>query len=413
MTESPRTIRGIGRRLFGILLPLALIGLGFLGAAYFMQHRPQPGKKTPVPLSPLVTVQQVTFGRKQVVIRAMGTVVPAQKVALTPQVAGRVVHVATGFEPGGILAQGMRIVQLDPKDYELRVALKKTALVQARAALVLEQGHQEVARQEWDLLRGDQHPVSQEAPLALRKPQEEQARAAVDRADLELEQAVLDLERTSVTVPYTCLVLEKHVALGAQVTSQTPIATLVGTDAFWVETLLARDRLAWIKIPKGGKGPGSMARIISDKGQYERTGTVIRLLGDIQSQGRMARVLVRVEDPLLLQKTNTSELPLLLGEYVHVALHGRVLEHVAAIPRDALRDGDTIWIADQDNTLAIRSVHSVWRDAHTVYLEEGIQEGERVIVSDIPAPIQGMAVRLAHDAGGSVQDASTLSEGQL
>jgi hypothetical protein len=109
----------------------------------------------------------------------------------------------------------------------------------------------------------------------------------------------------------------------------------------------------------------------------------------------MARVLVRVDDPLGLIQPNPSCKPLLLGEYVHVDIEGRVLEDVVALSRDALRDGNRVWIATPEDTLDIRPVDVAWRDAHMVYLGGGIAAGEKIILSDISTPIQGMEVRIA------------------
>ncbi|WP_462325050.1 efflux RND transporter periplasmic adaptor subunit [Desulfoplanes sp.] len=397
MTESYTTTGRWCRRIVGILLPLVIVGLGIFGGKYFMDSRPKPTKKPRVTLAPLVTVQKAVFGKERVVIQAMGTVVPARQTALSPQVSGRIVQLASGFEPGGILPRGTRAVGIDPRDFELIVEQKKTALVQARASLALEQGRQDVAKKEWALLRGDQDRAPEDAALALRKPQLEQAQAEVQKACLDLEQAELDLARTSVTAPFNCLVLEKNVDLGAQVSTQTTIATLVGTDAFWVETSIPRDRLGWISIPMGGDGTGSTARIRSGMAQHARTGRIIRLLADIESQGRMARVVVRIDDPLLLNRPESSLLPLLLGEYVEVDIQGRSLDNVVAIPRDGLHGGNAVWIATAKNTLDIRPVDVAWRDAQEVYLADGVQPGERIILSDIAAPVQGMEVRLAND----------------
>jgi len=397
MTESQTTTGRWCKRIVGILLPLIIVGLGVFGGKYFMDSRPKPRKKPRVTLAPLVTVQEAVFSRKQVVIRAMGTVVPARQTPLSPQVSGRIVQLASGFEPGGILSRGTTVVGMDPRDFELIVEQKQIALVQARASLALEQGQQDVAKKEWELLRGDQDRAPEDAALALRKPQLEQARADVHKARLDLEQAELDLARTSVAAPFNCVVLEKNVDLGAQVSTQTTIATLVGTDAFWVETSIPRDRLGWISIPRGGHGTGSTARIRSGMALNHRTGRIIRLLADIESQGRMARVLVRVDDPLLLTRPDSSLLPLLLGEYVEVDIQGRVLDEVVAIPRDGLHEGNTVRIATGKNTLDIRPVEVAWRDARDVYLAGGVQPGERIILSDIAAPVQGMEVRLADD----------------
>jgi hypothetical protein len=78
-----------------------------------------------------------------------------------------------------------------------------------------------------------------------------------------------------------------------------------------------------------------------------------------------------------------------------VDIEGRVLEDVVALSRDALRDGNRVWIATPEDTLDIRPVDVAWRDAHMVYLGGGIAAGEKIILSDISTPIQGMEVRIA------------------
>ena len=54
------------------------------------------------------------------------------------------------------------------------------------------------------------------------------------------------------------------------------------------------------------------------------------LLGDLEPQGRMARLLVSVRDPRSREKGN-EELPkLLLGAYVRVIVEGRELSELAS-----------------------------------------------------------------------------------
>jgi hypothetical protein len=39
-------------------------------------------------------------------------------------------------------------------------------------------------------------------------------------------------------------------------------------------------------------------------------------------------------------------------------------------------------------------MHPIWRDADVVLLQDGLKSGEQLIVSDLPAPVQGMSVRV-------------------
>ena len=118
------------------------------------------------------------------------------------------------------------------------------------------------------------------------------------------------------------------------------------------------------------------------------------MLGDLAAQGRMARVLIEVKDPLGLDGSLKDRKPLLIGDYVRVEIQGRKLDQVFKIPRTALRDNSHIWIADDSQTLKIRKVHPVWRDADIVLLQNDLLQGEQLIVSDLPAAVEGMPVQV-------------------
>ena len=84
----------------------------------------------------------------------------------------------------------------------------------------------------------------------------------------------------------------------------------------------------------------------------------------------------------------------MIGEYVRVEIQGRKLDGVFKIPRTALRDNSSVWIAGENQTLKIRKVRPIWRDADVVLLKDGLTPGERLIVSDLPGAVEGMSVRV-------------------
>jgi hypothetical protein len=53
-----------------------------------------------------------------------------------------------------------------------------------------------------------------------------------------------------------------------------------------------------------------------------------------------------------------------------------------------------IWVVNKDSNLDIRRVGTLWRDTKTVLLGEGLEPGDQLIVSDLPAPINGMPVQV-------------------
>jgi RND family efflux transporter MFP subunit len=329
----------------------------------------------------------------RVVVRAMGTVIPAREIVLKSRVSGEVTSIHPGFTPGGFLEKGSEILRIESEDYTLALARKKSAVADAEYALKLEQGYQDVAKREWELLNTGKPVDERDAELALRKPHLEKAKADLKAALAELQQAELDLSRTSIDAPFNATVRTKTVDVGSQVSPQDPLAELVGTDEYWIQASIPTERLSWISIPRNPNETGSRVRVVY-RDSYERAGIVIKLLADLETEGRMARVLIMVRDPLGLQARGKKQPPLLIGEYVRVEIEGRQLKGVYRIPRTALRDDARIWIAAGQGKLEIRTVQTLWRDAQTVLLREGLQPEERLIVSDLPTPVQGMPLQI-------------------
>jgi len=381
------------RPIIRIVLSLVILSLGVGTAAFLKNSATRTQKRPPVKLSPTVQVETIRPSEYQIVVRAMGTVIPDREVVLKSRVAGEVVDIDPEFTEGGFLRKNMKVLQIDPLDYELALARQQSAVADAEYAMKLELGHQAVAKREWELLSGDQPAQDMEKELALRKPHLDKARAELAAAQAELKTAMLDLGRTQIMAPFNAMVRSKSVDLGSQVTPQESLAELVGTDAYRIQASIPIDHLGWIQIPGQAGGSGSKARIIYGQG-HECMGTVTRLMGDLSTEGRMARILVEIKDPLGLNADDQDRVPLLIGEYVRVEIQGRKLDHVFQIPRTALRDNSSVWIAGENQTLEIRKVRPVWRDADIVLLQDGLNPQERLIVSDLPGAVERMSVRV-------------------
>ena len=376
-----------------------IITIGIVGASYINKTAPQAQKRPPERTVALVKTQPLFPDTHQVSVAAMGSVIPAKEITLKTRVPGEVQAIHPEFVEGGFIRAGEKVLKIDAKDYELALARKESAVVNAQYALQVEMGFQDVARQEWSLLYPERTANAQEEDLALRKPHLAKARSDLAAARAELEQARLSLARTDIFAPFNSIVRSTHVNVGSQVSTQDPLAQLVGTDEYWIQVSLPVERLAWIHIPRTIAEEGASVTI-SYRGN-QRQGRVARLLSDLETDGRMARILVSVKDPLGLNtKTRESAPPMLIGEYVRVVVQGQRLTDVFRIPRSALRDNSTIWILADDETLKIMPVETVWRDADHVLMKNGIVPGQRLIVSDLSAPVDGLPLKDS-DAGPS------------
>ena len=328
------------RKLIIAIVCIILIVVAVVGAISFIKTAPKAERKSPPKVAPLVETQHLKAADQTVVIRLTGTVTPSEDIVLRARVSGEIVEMSPDFIDGGRLDKGSVAVWIDPVDYELALSDAEATLEKARFDYKLELGRQGVAKREWELLKtSDASELEKE--LALRFPHLAASKAALEAAESSLEKARLNLARTQVRIPFDSVVLERRVNIGSQASPQDALARLAGTDAYWVLVSIPVDRLGWVDIP------GSTARVISNSGAV-REGTVIKLLADLEEKGRMARLLVEIADPLCIRPENAGKKPLLIGEYVRVEISGRHLKQVYSIPRYALREDSSIWIASND-----------------------------------------------------------------
>ena len=380
------------KRLLRILAAVVIVLIGIAGATYLQKSASTPQRRPPAKWVPVVETQPLQSVAHRVVVAAMGEVVPARTVVLESRVSGQVVAINPEFAEGGFLKKGDSVMRLDDADYRLALAQSKSDLAKAEFELKLELGRQQVAQREWQLLGSTRKGKESESDLALRKPHLDKAMADVASAKATVEKAALDLERTRINAPFNAIVRSKLVDVGSQVSAQEPLGELVGTDAYWVQASIPVDRLQWIRIPQLAGETGSVAKI-RYAGGHAVGGKVIRLMGDLASEGRMARILIEVKDPLRHKADRQTAPPLLIGEYVRAEVEGRRLKDVFVVPRAALRNDSTVWIMNTDRTLSIRPVSPVWRDERTVVLQNDLHAGELLIVSDLPAPVEGMELQ--------------------
>ncbi len=408
---GPTPKGGFGRRVARILargvLPLVVAAGGVAGAIQIYRTAPEAHRVKPASVATLVEVKAAQRSDERVIVRAMGTVVAARTVTLQPRVSGEIIELNDAFMPGGLLNTGDPILRIDPRDYELALEQSDSLVADARYGVKMELGHQEIAKREWSLLGAERDASELDRELALRKPHLEKANAALTAALAARKKAELDLQYTTIRAPFNSIVTTKGVDLGARVSTQTQLATLIGTDEYWVQVSIPVDRLKWIALPRGETEVGAGVRIhqsIGDAAHAEWAGRVVRLLGDLEPVGRMARLLVEVEDPLGLQSPDQPRPPLLIGSYVNVEIEGAALHDVTVIPRNALRDADRVWLVGEDNRLVVHQVEVVWRNRDQVFVR-GIGEGAPLIVSALATPVEGMTLRVE-----SAEDAPATTE---
>ena len=381
-----------------------LLAAGGLAAYTFLTEpeaeRSGATKKTAM----LVETVAVDRGDHRPTIVATGTVEPVRDIVLQSQVGGRIVSLAPDFVPGGFVKKGQVLVRLERDDFQHALAQRKSDLRQALSDLAVEKGRQNVARAEFEFLGEDL--AGEDEALMLRKPQLEAVEERVRAARAAIEQAELQLRRTTIEAPFDAHILRRDVNIGSLVTSGAPLARMVGLNEYWVAVELPLSKLSQLSFAADSDGEASEVRVYDEsswgQGVY-RSGYLSRLVGALDGDTRMARVLATIPDPLARGEANDKP-PLMIGQFVEAHVQGEVIEGVVPLNRDYLRDETTVW-AMEDGKLEVRQVEVEFKDAERAYISSGLDDDDQVVTTNLSTVVEGAPLRTEAGGGGGGDDA--------
>jgi len=361
----------------------------------FYHFKPEAKRKKPTPLTPIVETMVLHKSNYDISLESFGTVIPEKELTIVSEVQGIVKVKNSELIPGGLLKSDEVIAQIDKTSYQLVVRDRKATVIEAENAIALESGNQVIAQQEYELFKEELVTTEQGKRLVLREPQLRQAQARHDSALGKLDEALLDIQRTTIRAPFNALTLQNFIEKGKYIARHAPIARLVATDRFWVTLSVPVSALSSIEIPSAGQGNGSLVTFSLNGHNggvpFVKTGHVLRLQGEISPENRMAQIIVCIDDPLDLQNNYVEHFSkILLGSYLRAEIDCGNIDNVFKIPRSVLHDNNSIWLLSEGK-LKITEVSVAWSTKKDLFIR-GDFEGARIITSRIQNPLRGMAL---------------------
>jgi RND family efflux transporter MFP subunit len=405
--NRPKGMLGALKRFAIFAAPLVVIVGGGALLALMIATGPKAKEKGEAPHPPAVQFAVAHARPTTISINVQGEARPRVEATLAAQVAGRLVWASPKYAEGGSFTEGEVIARIDAADYQLAVVRARAQVAQAQEALAREEAESELARQDWAALgRGDP------PPLAVREPQLAQARAQVAAAEAALRSAELDLNRASIRAPFTGRLRERRANVGDYVGPGSPVAVMFATDAMEIRVPLTDADLASMRLPVGftatTANPGPSAHVTSVTGGRIRAweGRLVRTEASVDARTRLVYGVVQVRDPFNAR----NSAPLAPGMFVSARLEGSNRETLVAAPRSALKRNEFVYVVTADNTIDVRQVRPAQTTADEVLFREGVADGERVVVSVLTSPRQGMAVTPIDRAGESTAPAPAAQQ---
>jgi len=386
------------------LIGFAILLFGVAGLVALIVLKSDPPREEPPDNIPVVETIHVMSESGSVSVRSNGIVQAARMVNLSAEVPGQIVSVSPRFVTGGAFKKGEVLLQIEPFVYQNAVAVATADVTQRQLEVLLAEEEASIARDEWDRLKeryGEEGepPTSALGSLVLREPQLKLSEAALMGSEARLEDAKYRLARTEIRAPFNGRISTRTAEVGQFVGPGGVVASFYGTDVIEIPVSLTSSEAALMKdfYATDGDSTPRPARVKStfapENEQWE--GYVHRVEGALDELTRTLRVIVRVDAPYVVRPGGQ---PLLIGSFADVEIEGRVLDHYFSIPRDALREGNQVWIYENE-TLSFQNVSVVQVFENTVLVEDGLEDGDQLITTRLPIVVDGMQVRHTEEIG--------------
>lgn len=326
-----------------------------------------------------VRVTPVTRQSLPRLLHVVGNVKASASVAVTPRVTGEIREIH--FTEGQDVKAGDPLITIDPRPFEAVLREKRGLLAKSQAQLTKALDD----RGRYGKLVGGGY-VSRES-YEQTATEAAALKATVQSDKAAVESAELDLSYCRVTAPISGRVGALAVDKGNMVqgNTTTPVVTIDTLSPIYVtfsvperhlSVILDRMRLGPVHFtatPTGGKAADGLLTLV-DNEVDTRTGT-IRLRGTFPN-------------------TDRSLWP---GQFVAVDLPLGQADNALTVPATAVqsgRDGAYLYIADDDNTAALRSIRVLFEHEGRCVVEGDLKEGDRIVVEGVVRLAPGLPLKV-------------------
>ena len=416
-------------RILWILPPLAV---GILVLMFMAGGKQPPGKADlGEPRQPVrvIQAQQLELIPRA---RGYGEVQPEKIWAAVAQVAGRVIETYPRLRNGEIVPRDTLLYRIDPVNYELQLAQARAELAElevleknTRASLDIDQRNLAIAQREQErVARLSKTGTASSSDVDSAERTMLSARTAVQNTENSLallptqrrlleakvSQAERDLAHTEVKAPFDLRIanvnIEKDQYVGVG-------QTLFNGDAVGRVEIVAQVAMSSLRnlfLGRGNQIPditemhsalpgftGFRPVVQMDMGSHvaEWEADFVRFSDEVDPQTRTIGVVIGVDQPL--QKVIPGKRPpLSKGMFVQVVIRGHAQADRLVLPRTAIRNGK-IYVLDAEQRLQVRPVSILYSMDSISVIDQGLQAGETVVVSDLIPAVPGMLLEPKQD----------------
>ena len=319
--------------------------------------------------APYVSIAKPSTKENVIEITGTGSIVVRNSIDLVPQVSGRIVWVANSFRRGGSFKSNQRLLQIDPKDFELALAQAQADRQSAESNYQLTKAQSEAAISNYAIL----NPGIEVPPLVAKTPQLEQAKAQIAAAEAREEIAKLDLERTKFSLPFDGRVVDSQAEVGQLLNRGQKFG-----EAFDIKSIEALVPISPRDLESIQPAVGRTAKVRI--GIQDFTAKIARVSPNLDERTRFAQLYLDIE----------SVGNLYPGSFIDVTIEGPRLQNTILLPEAAEQINESVWTVSEGK-LTKKQPKFINRNV-TGIVVESFSLGEGVVLGTVPGAREGMAV---------------------
>tara|TARA_B110000037_G_scaffold218749_1_gene282374 strand:+ start:2855 stop:4075 length:1221 start_codon:yes stop_codon:yes gene_type:complete len=378
------------------ILPVIIVLAAITSAIVAVLSLDKAEKKEAITILPKVEIFVAESVPLTVEAKSQGTVESRTETMLIAEVSGRIQSISNSFFAGGYFKKGDPLIEIDPIDYRGNLATAKSRYAEAKLAYEQEKALSEQAIEDWNELG-----KGEGSDLALRKPQLEMTKARLESANVGVEMAKRDLDRTIVRAPYDGRIREKFVDVGQMVSArQSQLTRIYSTDTAEIRLPIALNDIQYLDLPEAysntaqaiSKPKVSISARFGNE-TFTWHGVIDRTEGAIDSRTRLSYVVAQIDSPYE-KKNGSNRPPLKVGLFIDAKIEGKRLPAAIKIPRQALRQDNTVYIVDKENRLRFKTVDVYKTDTEWAIITDGLEDGDRICLTALEYAVMGMQLEI-------------------
>lgn len=336
---------------------------------------PPPGRPpAAVIVAPAVTQSVPVY------LDEVGRTVARETVSVQPEVSGRITEIL--FEDGANVKKGDPLFTIDPRPFQAQLDAAQANLAQSKAALEFAKiqfarvqdlvESKAIARQDYDT----------------RKNAVDVGTAQVNQNEAAVESARLNLEYTSIRSPIDGRAGRRLVDTGNVVTANTTtLLTIERLDPIYADFTVTENDFPTVQHDSRSGNLKVEVRL-PDSPDKPLTGQLTFLDNAVQSS--TGTVMLRATVP-------NEGYRLWPGQFVNVRLVLATLPKAVLVPSAATQDsakGPFVYVIKDDSTAELRPVKLGQRQGEMIVVEQGVESGEKVVVTGQLGVMPGGKVRV-------------------